>query len=128
MLRKVLGSLALTLGLLAFFVSALVFLSAEKIEVEPGADPAEWLAHLQRAVAIYFVFGLAVIGGAVLVLARRPVGALLLACAFAFVGIAPWVISAMGRSRFSFEVPNLVETILYMGGAVFCLVIYVHRD
>ena len=127
MLRKTLGLMVAVLGALSTSLYAYAFTRAASMAEGAGEDRATWIYHWQLSTALYAGLGLILLVGGCLVLARYSVGVLVAAVAVFVSGAASWISSAVGFSRYPFEAPNLVETIILLGLSGFLLLLYLRR-
>lgn len=130
-LRKVLGSLVASLGAVAAALSTYAFSRATAmadLAEGVGDDRATYVFHWQFTTGLYATLALMLLVGGCLILARYSVGALVSAVAIFLSGIASWISSAVGFSRYPFEQPNLVETIILVGLSGFLLLLFIRQD
>jgi hypothetical protein len=130
-LRKVLGSMVAALGAVATSLSAYAFTRASRMadlaEVI-GEERATYVFHWQFSTGLYALLGFVLLVGGCLLLARHSVGALVAAVAIFLSGTASWITSMFGFSRYPFEQPNIVETVILVGLSGFLLLLFVRRN
>jgi hypothetical protein len=130
-LRKVLGSMVVSLGAVAAGLHTYAFTRASSMaDLAPGAgeDRATYVFHWQFSTGLYAALGLMLLVGGCLILARYSVGALVAAAAIFMSGTASWITSAMGFARYPFEQPNAVETIILVGLSGFLVLLFIRRS
>ena len=130
MLRKVLGLVVTLLGALATALSAYAFTRADymaDLAEGAGEDRATWIFHWQFSTAMFAFLSLLLLLGGCLILVRRSIGALIASMAILLMGLSSWVASAVGFSRYPFEAPNVVETVLLLGLSGFLLLLFLRR-
>lgn len=130
LIRKILGSMVAALGAVATSLYAYAFTRAAHMadlaEVA-GDDRAAWISHWQLSTGTYACLGLLLLIGGCLILARYPLGAIVAAVAVFLSGTVSWIASATGFSRFPFEAPNVVETVILIGLSGFLILLYLRR-
>lgn len=118
-----LGAVATALYAYAFTRAAPMADLAE----DANADRATWILHWQLSTGLYAALGLLLLIGGCLILARYSIGALVAAVAILLSGTVSWISSAAGFSRYPFEAPNVVETIILIGLSGFLFLLYLRR-
>jgi len=95
---------------------------------ENGGDAMAWEQHWRTATLTYAALGALVAVGGTLILFGFMKGALVAAAAVATGAVLPWIAQAANYSRFGFESPNAVESILLVGMAAFLCILFLHRE
>jgi hypothetical protein len=129
-LRKVLGSMVVSLGAVATALYAYAFTRASSmadLAQAAGEDRATYVFHWHFSTGLYAALGLMLLVGGCLILARYSVGALVAAAAIFLSGTASWITTAMGFARYPFEQPNAVETIILVGLSGFLVLLFIRR-
>jgi hypothetical protein len=127
-LRKVLGSMVAVLGAVTTALYTYMLTRAASMAEGLGDDRATYVTHWQFSAGLHAGLGLLLLVGGCLILAKYSAGALVAAVALFLSGVAPWITSASGFSRYPFEHPNAVETIMLVGLSGFLLLLFFRRD
>jgi hypothetical protein len=75
-------------------------------------DAAGWIARWRMSCLILGAAATAIFVGGSIILAGRQSGFFLVAAVAASLAALPWIVTALGASRYAFEQGNIVETIV----------------
>lgn len=90
-------------------------------------DALNWSAHWIAAKSVLGGVGALTLAGGVTLLLKRVWGLLLVAAAAAVAAAFPWTLKVFGAARYTFEVPDVVESLILGAIALIASLTYVFR-
>ena len=90
-------------------------------------DPLNWSAHWTASNLVFGGAGILTLAGGITLMLRKAWGLLLIAAAAAVTGAFPWVLRFVGVARYTFEAPEVIESLILGTIALVASLAYVRR-
>ncbi|HSF47718.1 MAG TPA: hypothetical protein VLA73_05085 [Burkholderiales bacterium] len=136
MVLRIVGVISLLIGLtlIAVAVQGLSSTASMIEKLGPMAassgvafDPLDWSAHWTAAQLVLGGVGALTLAGGVTLILKRAWGLLLVSAAAAVAAVFPWALKLIGAARYTFEVPDVVQSTILGAIAVIASLTYVFR-